>query len=54
MIIGMSIPTFTTFHVILSMIGIVTGIIVVLGMLSATRRAAWTAGSEIRAGGRAG
>jgi hypothetical protein len=39
----MSIPTFTTFHVILSLIGIVTGIIVVLGMLSATRRAAWTA-----------
>ena len=43
MIIGMSIPTFTTFHVILSMIGIVTGIIVVLGMLSASRHTAWTA-----------
>ena len=43
MILGMSIPAFTTFHVILSLIGIVTGIIVVLGMLSALRLAGLTA-----------
>jgi hypothetical protein len=42
MIIGMSIPTFTTYHVVLSLIGIFTGIIVVLGMLTATRHTAWT------------
>ena len=33
MILGMSLATFTTVHVILSLIGIVSGIIVVLGML---------------------
>jgi ABC-type antimicrobial peptide transport system permease subunit len=42
MILGMSTPTFTMFHVILSLIGILTGIIVVFGMLSAMRRSAWT------------
>jgi hypothetical protein len=33
MILGVSIETFTTLHVILSLIGIVSGIIVVVGML---------------------
>jgi len=43
MIIGMSISAFTTFHVILSLIGIVTGLIVVFDMLGALKRDAWTA-----------
>jgi hypothetical protein len=43
MIIGMSLPAFTTFHVILGLIGVVTGITVVFDMLSATRRSGWTA-----------
>jgi ABC-type uncharacterized transport system permease subunit len=42
MIIGMSVSAFTTFHVILSLIGIVTGITVVFDMLSAMRRNGWT------------
>jgi hypothetical protein len=42
MILGMSTLTFTTFHVLLSLIGIVTGLIVVFGMLSSMRRNAWT------------
>lgn len=33
MILGMSLPAFTTFHVILSLLGIVVGLIVLLGML---------------------
>ena len=33
MILGMSLSTFTTVHVIISLIGIVTGLIVALGML---------------------
>lgn len=43
MILGMSLPTFTTFHVILSLIGIAAGLIAVLGMLSATRLGTWNA-----------
>jgi len=42
-IIGLSISAFTTFHVILSVIGIVTGLVAVFGMLSARRCSAWTA-----------
>jgi hypothetical protein len=42
-IIGLSIPAFTTFHVILSLIGIATGLVVVIGMLSARRFSTWTA-----------
>jgi hypothetical protein len=41
MILGMSLPAFTTFHVILSLIGIAAGLIAVLGMLSAQRLGIW-------------
>ncbi|MGO9934501.1 MAG: hypothetical protein ACLPV8_22170 [Steroidobacteraceae bacterium] len=37
MILGMSLATFTQFHVIISLIGILSGIVVVLGMLNAKR-----------------
>jgi hypothetical protein len=43
MILGMSLSTFTTLHVIISLIGIVTGIVVVLGMLSGRKLGGWTA-----------
>jgi hypothetical protein len=37
MILGMSLATFTQFHVIISLIAIISGIVVVLGMLGAKR-----------------
>jgi hypothetical protein len=37
MVLGMSLKTFTEFHVLLSLIGIVSGIIVALAMLSVKR-----------------
>ena len=37
MILGMSFSTFTTVHVVISLIGIATGIVVLLGMLSGKR-----------------
>ena len=37
MIFGMSVATFTIVHVVLSLIGIVSGIVVLFGMLSAKR-----------------
>jgi len=43
MIIGMSTSTFTSFHVIISLIGICTGVIAAFGMLSASRLPGWTA-----------
>jgi hypothetical protein len=43
MILGMSTSTFTTVHVILSLIGIITGAVVMLGMLGAKRLDGWTA-----------
>jgi hypothetical protein len=43
MILGMSTAAFTQFHVILSLIGIVSGIVVVLAMLAANRLPAVTA-----------
>jgi hypothetical protein len=43
MILGMSTSTFTVAHVILSLIGIVSGIIVLFGMFSSNRLAGWTA-----------
>jgi len=43
MILGMSIETFTAVHVALSLIGIVAGMIVLVGMLSARRVPGWTA-----------
>jgi hypothetical protein len=43
MILGMSTANFTLFHVILSLIGIGSGILVVIGMLSANRLPVLTA-----------
>jgi len=42
-ILGMSTSTFTEVHVVLSLIGIFSGIIVLFGMFSAKRLAGWTA-----------
>jgi hypothetical protein len=42
MILGMSVPTFTLLHVIISLIGIVTGIVVTIGMLNNRKLAGWT------------
>ena len=43
MILGMTLASFTQFHVIISLIGIITGIVVVLGMLNAKHLPATTA-----------
>ena len=43
MILGMSIATFTVVHVIISLIGIASGIVVVAGMLGGKRLENWTA-----------
>ncbi len=43
MMLGMSLSTFTAVHVIISLIGIVSGLIVLLGMLSAKRLNGMTA-----------
>jgi hypothetical protein len=43
MILGMSTPTFTLVHVILSLVGILAGAVAVLGMLSAKKLEGWTA-----------
>jgi hypothetical protein len=43
MILGMSLSTFTTLHVIISLIGIVTGLVVLLGMLGGRQFGSWTA-----------
>jgi hypothetical protein len=43
MVLGMSLATFTLFHVAISLIAIVTGIIVMIGMLGASRMAGLTA-----------
>ena len=40
---GMSLSTFTTVHVIISLVGIGSGLIVIFGMLSAKRLNGWTA-----------
>ena len=42
MIIGMSTATFTLLHVIISLIGIVTGLVVVAGLWSGKRLSSWT------------
>lgn len=42
MILGMSLATFTAVHVVISLIGIATGLIVVVGMLSASGLPGWT------------
>lgn len=43
MVLGMSLPTFTLLHVAISLIGIVSGLVVMFGLLSADRRPGWTA-----------
>jgi hypothetical protein len=43
MILGMSTATFTLFHVILSLIGIATGLVVFAGLLRSQRLEGWTA-----------
>jgi hypothetical protein len=43
MILGMSAATYTLLHVVISLIGIVTGFIVVLGLLRSRRPGLWTA-----------
>jgi hypothetical protein len=43
MILGMSIATFTLLHVIISLIGIASGLIVLFGMFGAHRLPGWTA-----------
>jgi hypothetical protein len=43
MVLGMSLETFTSVHVVLSLVGIVSGLIVLFGMLGAKRLEAWTA-----------
>src|SRR2546428_5027255 len=42
-ILGMSTSTFTAVHVVLSLIGIFSGLIVLFGMFSANRLTDWTA-----------
>jgi hypothetical protein len=43
MILGMSLSAFTTLHVIISLIAIVSGIIVMFGLLNSRRLSGWTA-----------
>jgi len=43
MILGLSLQNFTLLHVIISLIGIVTGFVVVFGMLKGERMGVWTA-----------
>jgi hypothetical protein len=43
MILGMSLSTFTTVHVIISLIAIISGIIVMFGLLGSNRRSGMTA-----------
>ncbi len=43
MILGMSLAAFTQLHVVISLIGIVTGLVVVFGMLGSKRMPGWTA-----------
>ena len=43
MIFGMSLATFTLIHVIISLIGIATGLVVVYGLLTNNRMDNWTA-----------
>jgi hypothetical protein len=43
MMLGMTLSTFTLFHVVLSLVGIATGFIVVYGLMTGKRLDAWTA-----------
>jgi hypothetical protein len=43
MILGMSTSTFTLVHVVISLIGIASGLVVLFGMIEAKKRPGWTA-----------
>src|SRR5580704_15418490 len=43
MTLGLSVGTFTSIHVVLSLVGIASGFIVLLGLLAGKDRAGWTA-----------
>src|ERR1700742_5008793 len=43
MTLGLSLPTFTLLHVIISLVGIVSGIVVLFGLLGSSRAPGWTA-----------
>jgi len=43
MILGMTLSAFTLFHVVLSLLGIASGLIVVYGLMTGKRLDAWTA-----------
>jgi hypothetical protein len=43
MILGMTLSTFTLFHVVLSLVGIASGLIVAYGLISGKRLDSWTA-----------
>lgn len=43
MILGMTLATFTLFHVVISLVGIASGLIVVYGLLGGKRLDTWTA-----------
>lgn len=43
MVFGMSLAAFTLLHVAISLIGIVSGLVVMFGLLSSDRRPGWTA-----------
>lgn len=43
MIIGMSVAAFTVLHVVISIIGIVSGVVVLVAMLKGKAPAGWTA-----------
>jgi putative flippase GtrA len=43
MILGMSVAAFTLVHVVLSLLGIISGIVVLWGMFGANRLDGWTA-----------
>jgi hypothetical protein len=43
MILGISVATFTALHVIITLVAIVSGLVVVIGMLGAHRLPGWTA-----------
>lgn len=42
MILGMTVSTFTKLHVVISLVGISSGLMVVFGMLAERRRDGWT------------
>ncbi|HEY1266699.1 MAG TPA: hypothetical protein VGH16_05540, partial [Candidatus Binatia bacterium] len=43
MILGMSVPTFTAVHVVISLIGIFSGFVVLFGMFKSKKLEGWTA-----------